>query len=126
MSTLVATTFEIEPRPSGHYSKAVMCVAGSLIPQTIQSLPSKFTSNEFIELFAKRHGLEYEVIVRYYLAEQPSSRSPIDRLRHAKQIAHVQIMLTVCNRFHHLVAKKGNVPNPNGGDQSAWEKVSQP
>ena len=123
MSSTMPETFEPEPRPTGHYSRAVMCIAGSRIPQTIRSLPTKFTSDEFIDLFAKTCGLEYEIIVRYYLAEQPESRSPVDRLRHAKQNAHVQIMHTVRNRFQRMVEKTGNVPNPNGGDQSEWEKV---
>jgi len=125
MSTLIVATLETEPRPSGHYSKAVMCVAGSLVPQTIQSLPSKFTSNEFLQLFAEKHKLEYEIIVKFYLADQPLDRSPTDRFRHAKQVAHQQIMHTVCNCFPHLVAKKGDTPNPNGGVQSAWEKLPQ-
>jgi len=73
-------------RPSGHYSKAVMCVAGAVIPQTIQSLPSKFVSIEFLDMFAKAHPLEYEIIVRFYLADQPLNRSANDRIAHAKQV----------------------------------------
>jgi hypothetical protein len=125
MSTIIEAPLTTEPRPSGHYSKAVMHIAGSLIPQMIQAMPSKFESNQFIKLFAERHALAYEIIVKFYLADQPLNMSPIDRRRHATQVAHQQIMHTVCNRFHHLVAKKGDVPNPNGGDQSTWEKMPQ-
>ena len=122
MVSLSGLTLEPKARPiTGHYSKAVLYIAEDAIRDTLMAMKPEFVSDEFINLFCTMHRLRYQIIVKFYLADQPLDRSHDDRVEHAKQIAHQQIMHTVCNCFPRVVQKTGNVENRKGGDQSSWK-----
>jgi hypothetical protein len=95
-----------------HYSKFIMERGAEAIENVILSMPTTFTSFHFLGSFVSRFPHLHEGFVRHYMGGRD--------VPHARQIANIQLMHTVRNKFGHLVEKTGDTPNPNGGDMSTW------
>jgi hypothetical protein len=97
------------------YNRRMLTLAGGEIEMQIQAMPRYYTSHDFCTAFEEKYSVHYQDFVRYYTAKGK------DRA-HAIQIVHSQLMHTVNNRFRHLTRKLRTIPNPKGGDMSAWER----
>ena len=98
------------------YNQRMLNVAAQEIEAQIHAMFRNYTSLEFCAGFERNHLAHYEDFVGFYMARGK------DR-PHAIQIVHSQLMHTVNDRFHQLTRKVQTIPNPKGGNMSAWERL---
>jgi hypothetical protein len=97
------------------YNRRMLNLAANEIETQIRAMQPNFTSLDYYRGFEQNYSAHYEDFVRHYLGRGK------DR-PHAIQIVHSQLMHTVNDRFHQLTRKVQTIPNPKGGDMSAWER----
>jgi len=98
------------------YNRRMLNLAADEIETQIRAMARNYTSLDYCAGFERTYSAHYEDFVRYYM------RRGKDRA-HAIQIVHSQLMHTVNDRFHQLTRKVQTIPNPKGGDMSAWERL---
>lgn len=98
------------------YNQQMLDLAAAEIETQIRAMPRNYTSLDFCTEFKKNYPQRYDEFVRLFTAKGHDEP-------HAIQLAHSQLMHTVNDRFQHLTRKVQTIPNPKGGDMSAWERV---
>jgi hypothetical protein len=98
------------------YNQRMLDLAADEIRNQITAMSRDYTSLDFCTAFKRTYSAYYEEFIRFYTARGHSRP-------HAIQVVHSQLMHTVNSRFYHLTRKVRTIPNPKGGEMSAWVRV---